>query len=347
MKYLVTGSAGHLGQALMMQLQELGHADAVGVDILASPSTTHVGNISNREFVRGVMVGIDVIFHTATLHKPHVATHSRQQFVDTNVTGTLTLLEEAASQPTPPVFIFTSTTSVFGDALKPACECDPAVWITEDTPPVPKNIYGVTKIAAEDLCQLFHRNQGLNSIILRTARFFPEADDEESTRNAYSDQNAKGNEYLHRRVEIQDCVNAHLSAAARARAIGFGKYIISATTPFINNTEELMQLRLDPAAVVAKHEPLFEEAYNSAGWRMSSSIDRVYDNAKARRDLEWHPKYGFEYICKSVLYQKSVKAEDGVDITSPRAKMVGMKYYHPEATVDFDSKQPYPVMGRS
>ena len=43
------------------------------------------------------MAGVQAVFHTATLHKPHVATHSRQDFVATNITGTLNLLEEAVA----------------------------------------------------------------------------------------------------------------------------------------------------------------------------------------------------------------------------------------------------------
>ena len=110
----------------------------------------------------------------------------------------------------------TSTTSAFGDALKPPIGA-PAAWIDERVAPVPKNIYGVTKTAAEDLCQLFHRNEGLASIVLRTSRFFPEEDDDPEARIAYADDNAKANEYLFRRVAIEDVVEAHL-ARGRARA---------------------------------------------------------------------------------------------------------------------------------
>ena len=62
--------------------------------------------------------GVRAVYHAATLHKPHVATHSRQDFVDTNITGTLNLLEEAVAAGVE-AFVFTSTTSVFGDALTP------------------------------------------------------------------------------------------------------------------------------------------------------------------------------------------------------------------------------------
>ncbi len=156
MKVLVTGSAGHLGEALVRTLRDLQY-EVEGLDILDSPFVTQVGSICDRAYVRRCMRGVQAVFHAATLHKPHVATHSRQDFVDTNVSGTLNLLEEAVAADVGS-FIYTSTTSVFGEALVPPPGA-PAAWITEDITPVPKNIYGVTKAAAEDLCELFHRNQ--------------------------------------------------------------------------------------------------------------------------------------------------------------------------------------------
>jgi nucleoside-diphosphate-sugar epimerase len=94
MKILVTGSAGHLGESIVRTLQDTAH-EVVSLDILSSEYTSHVGTITDRAFVRNCMAGVDVVLHTATLHKPHVGTHSKQDFVDTNITGTLHLLEEA------------------------------------------------------------------------------------------------------------------------------------------------------------------------------------------------------------------------------------------------------------
>src|SRR5262245_64149357 len=96
MRVLVTGSSGHLGEALIRTLQDTPH-DVVGVDRVASPYTIRVGSIIDREFVRRCVQGADAVIHAATLHKPHVATHARQDFIDTNVTGTLNLLEEAVA----------------------------------------------------------------------------------------------------------------------------------------------------------------------------------------------------------------------------------------------------------
>ena len=325
MRVLVTGSAGHLGEALVRTLQKANH-EVVGLDIVASNFTSKVGSIADRSHVKRCMEGVDAVLHTATLHKPHVITHSRQDFVDTNITGTLILLEEAASAGVDS-FVFTSTTSAFGAALTPPAGA-PAVWVTEDVTPVPKNIYGVTKTAAEDLCELFHRDHGLACLVLRTSRFFPEEDDHEATRQAYDDDNVKANEYLYRRVDLEDVVSAHLLALERAPSIGFGRYIITATTPFL--PEDLLDLRVNAPLVVRRRVPEYEVEYARRGWKMFPSIDRVYVNKKARTDLDWNPRYNFEYVLRRLGSNEEFRSE--LSIT------VGSKGYHTEKFVD----GPYP-----
>lgn len=250
MTILVTGSAGHLGEALMRVLRERGH-DACGLDIKPSPFTDCVGSIADRAFVERSMEGVRRVIHAATLHKPHVATHSRQDFIDTNITGTLTLLEAAVAAGVE-AFVFTSTTSTFGSALTPAPD-EPAAWVTEDVVPVARNIYGVTKVAAEGLCELFARRQRLPVVVLRTSRFFPEEDDDPARRALYETANVQANELLYRRVDIEDVVSAHLLAMERAGDIGFGRYIVSATTPF--GPDDLAGLRRDAPAVVERLYP--------------------------------------------------------------------------------------------
>jgi nucleoside-diphosphate-sugar epimerase len=326
MRVLVTGSAGHLGEALVRSLRDAQH-EVVSLDILSSPYTTDIGSIVDRACVRRCMAGVQAVFHAATLHKPHVGTHRRQDFVDTNITGTLNLLEEAAAAGVA-AFVFTSTTSVFGDALVPPPGAS-AAWVTEEVTPVPRNIYGVTKAAAEDLCQLFHRNHGLACIVLRTSRFFPEEDDSKVTRETYADDNAKVNEFLFRRVDLEDAVSAHLLAGQRAPAIGFRRYIISATTPF--RPEDLAELRSDAPAVVRRRVPGYQAEYERRGWRMFPSIERVYVNDRARHELGWRPSYDFAHILGRLA------AGDGPQ--SPLARRVGAKGYHAERFAE----GPYPL----
>jgi nucleoside-diphosphate-sugar epimerase len=315
MAILVTGSAGHLGEALMRTLLDAGHR-SIGVDITKSAFTHEVGSIMDRDFVKSCMQGVHAVLHTATLHKPHVATHTRQDFVDTNITGTLNLLEEASAAGVGG-FVFTSTTRVFGRALSPP-PGSPAAWITEDVVPVPRNIYGVTKAAAENLCELFHGIRGLPCLILRTSRFFPEPDDRKETRESYDDLNVKMNEFLYRRADIEDVVGAHVLALERVHAIGFGRYIVSATTPFTR--DDLRELRTDAAEVVRRRVPGYEDVYARRGWSMFPNIDRVYVNERARRELGWRPKYDFAHVIDRV--------HAGDDPRSPLARAIGSKGYH-------------------
>jgi len=326
MRTLVTGSAGHLGEALVLSFRSA-RRDVLGIDLKPSAYTDAVGSIVDRQFVRECMRGVDAVVHTATLHKPHVATHSRQAFVDTNVTGTLTLLEEAAAAGVQR-FIFTSTTSTFGAAMTPPASA-PAAWIDEDVVPIPKNIYGVTKLAAEELCRLFHWNEDLSCVVLRTSRFFPEPDDRADVRAAYDDANAKINEFLYRRVDIEDVVSAHLLALERCRDIGFGCYIISATTPF--TTGDLAALRTDASSVVRRLYPDFERVYAARGWRMFPSIDRVYDNTRARNALGWQPAHDFAAVLE--------RLRRGDDPRSALARRIGAKGYHDRTF----GEVPYPV----
>ena len=326
MRVLVTGSAGHLGEGLVRILRERRH-EVAGLDLLESRFTTHVGSISDREFVRRCVRGVDRVIHTATLHKPHISTHPRHAFVETNIAGTLAVLEAALENGVSGV-VFSSTTSVFGGALSPAAG-QPATWVNEDAGSVPRNIYGVTKKAAEDLCELFFRSRGLPCIVLRTARFFPEADDDAELRRQYDDLNLKANEYLYRRLDLADAVDAHILAAERAPEIGFRRYVVSATSPF--EPQDLFQLRTDASGVVRRLFPDYEEVYHQRSWRMLPGIDRVYVNHRARAELGWTPRVDFRHVLDCV--------RRGDDVFSLLAMAVGSKGYHAQKFED----GPYPV----
>jgi len=128
----------------------------------------------------------------------------------------------------------------------------------------------------------------------------------------------KANEYLYRRVDIADVVSAHRHAAAQAPSLGFDKFIISATTPF--TPEDLGALYLDGRGVVAKYFPEAQKLYARLNWNMNKTFDRVYCNEKARRLLQWEPKFDFRYILERLAA--------GESIASPLAVSVGIKGYH-------------------
>lgn len=328
MSILVTGSAGHLGEALMRRLRADGHI-ARGLDIKDSPFTDLVGSIADEAFVRDAMSGVTQVIHSATLHKPHVATHTKRQFVDTNVGGTVALLEAAVAHGVRS-FVFTSTTSAFGAALSPAPDA-PAAWIDEDVVPVPKNIYGATKIAAEGMCELVARKDRLPVLVLRTSRFFPEDDDNAHVRSAYDTLNMQANELLYRRTDIEDIVDAHLCALEKAPVLGHGRYIVSAATPFSRG--DVAALRQDAAAVVRRLFPDVDALYATRGWKLLPSLDRVYDSGRASRDLGWTPKRDFAFVLESLRRRE--------DFRSELARAIGVKGYHDTVF----EKGPYPVIG--
>jgi nucleoside-diphosphate-sugar epimerase len=314
MRVLVTGSSGHLGEALVRTLRHRG-TDVLGLDIRPSEWTNVVGSVADAEVVRDAMTGVDVVLHTATMHKPQLAFLPGQAFVDTNVTGTLVLLDAAADAGVP-AFVMSSSTTVFGDALVPA-PGEPAGWIDESVVPVPKNMYGVTKAAAEGLCQLAYRNQGLPCVVLRVSRFFPEADDTPDAHEGRTDDNVKADEYASRRVALEDAVDAHLLAAQRGPQLGFRRYVISATTPF--RREDLPQLRTDAPAVFARRAPVAAEVWAERGWRFPSRLDRVYVNTSARQELDWAPRFDLDAIARMVAADGSAR--------TPMARRVGSKEY--------------------
>ncbi|KAM0351610.1 hypothetical protein ACHAPU_002620 [Fusarium lateritium] len=318
---LVTGSSGHLGTALMLSLPSLGFTP-LGIDILPSENTHHVGSISDRAFVTSLFQNNPIrhVLHAATLHKPHVESHSKQDFIDTNVTGTLILLEEAAKLGDQiESFVFFSTTSTFGAALSPK-PGQPAAWIDETVVPIPKNIYGATKVAAEDLCFLVQKQTGMPVLVLRTSRFFPEQDDDEDRRAALSDDNLKVLELAYRRCDMEDIVRAAICAMAKAREIKFGKYIISALPPFSNDADTLTALDRNPEEVFLAIAPECAQVFKGKDWAHLKRIDRVYDSSKAVNELGWKPVYTFNHVIELIAQGKEWKSE----LTGK----VGKKGYH-------------------
>jgi UDP-glucose 4-epimerase len=296
MRILLTGSSGWLGQTLAPRLARDGH-QVIGLDPVPSPTTQVVGSIADRDCVRRAMGehDIEAVIHSGALHKPHVETHERSAFIATNVQGTLNLLE-AAVAPGSKVsrFVMTSTTSLMisreiragreGGAAK-------AIWIDEEMAPLlPRNIYGLSKLSAEHLCRLFHELYRLPTLILRTARFFPEEDDMAHV-IAQSAENTKANELLFRRATVDDMAEAHVVALEKAPEIGFDTFIIAAQTPFTR--DDCAELIANAPAVVARLFPHYREIYARLGWTMFDSIDRVYDASKAARRLGFTCRTGF------------------------------------------------------
>ena len=313
MRILLTGSSGWLGRYLAPLLRARGH-EVTGLDIAPGTDTQVIGTVADRALIDRLFAEhrFEGIIHAGALHKPDIVRYPRQAFIDVNVTGTLNLLEAAVAAGASR-FVFTSTTSLMISTAIREGHGDAAVWIDETLAPLePRNVYGVTKLAAEQLCRLVHREHGLPVVVLRTGRFFPEDDD---THQILSGENMKANELLHRRLTVEDAAEAHLVALTRAPEIGFGTFILSAPTPFAPG--DVAALKADAPAVIARCFPDAAELYARRGWTLPASIDRVYDAGLAERVLGFRCATGFAEMLAALRADAQLPIEHDPGYVSP------------------------------
>ncbi len=296
MRVIISGSSGWLGRFLAPRLRKDGH-EVTGLDVAPGADTDVLGSVADRALIQRVFAehGIEAVIHSGALHKPDIVRYPRQAFIDVNVTGTLNLLEAAVAAGNDR-FVFTSTTSLMVSEALHGGRIGQAAWMTEDYGPLqPRNIYGITKLAAEQTCGLVHREQGLAVCILRTSRFFPEDDD---THSRPSGPNIKANEFLNRRLTVEDAAEAHVAALAKAPELGFDTFIVSAPPPF--SPQECEALAYDAAAVVESHFPEAAALYARAGWTLPERIDRVYVPAAAEERLGFRARTDFASVLEAI-----------------------------------------------
>jgi UDP-glucose 4-epimerase len=175
MRALVTGCAGFIGSHLTESLLRDGH-DVVGVDCFndnyARPQK--LGNLEHAQawdrfdfipidLARGdlydLVVESDCVFHLAAEPGVRASWGSRfEHYLRNNVLSTQHLLDAARKVPDTP-FVYASSSSIYGQAER--------LPTHEDTLPKPFSPYGVTKLAGENLCRLYHANYGVRTVSLR------------------------------------------------------------------------------------------------------------------------------------------------------------------------------------
>lgn len=280
MKVLVTGSSGQLGSVTVKHLRAQGH-DVRGVDTLPSGTTDGLIDIRDYQAVDEATAGFEAIIHTAAVHGKHYElNYPREDFIQTNIVGTLNLLNAAVKNGVGK-FLYTSTTSIYGEAL---VDPDKAVWVDEALEIRPRDIYDITKQTAEQLCRDFFYKEGLQTSVYRVGRFLPETD------------NLRTNHRLYRGLDERDGAEA-LRLALGITFSEFEIFNISSGSPF--QTDDLIQLKHRPVDVILNYYPEAAEIYQRKDWAMPASIDRVYVCDKARRLLNYQPNYTFEYLLNS------------------------------------------------
>jgi nucleoside-diphosphate-sugar epimerase len=270
-RILVTGASGRVGGAIAARLS-LRHA-VTGFDLRPGPLTSVTGDLRDTALLARHLAGIEAVVHTASLHVPDLAARSAADFREVNVAATRRLLA-ACGEAGVGRFVYTSTTSLYGDAMLPR---DRAVWVTEALVPRPRDIYDETKLAAEVACREAAQS-GLACIVLRMSRCFPEEPRLVATYR------------LHRGVDAEDVAQAHELALA-APAGGFAVYNVSAPSPFAQS--DCAALFRDAASVVAGRLPWAVAEFARRGWQLPQSIDRVYVVDRAVAQLGYRPVHDF------------------------------------------------------
>jgi UDP-glucose 4-epimerase len=315
MRILLTGSSGWLGQFLAPRLRESGH-DVIGLDVAPGTDTDVVGSVADKALVERVFGerGIEAVIHAGALHKPDIVRYPESVFNAVNVAGTRHLLDAAAAAGNDR-FLFTSTTSLMiSEEIRSGAK-DRAVWLTEESPPAPRNVYGVTKLEAERLCRRARDETGLAVLVLRTGRFFPEDDD---THRDLAGENIKANELLNRRLTVEDAAEAHLVALEKAPALGFDTFILSAPPPFARGDCE--QLVRDAPAVIARYFPQAMALYAARGWSLPAALDRVYDPSRAERRLGFRCRTDFAAVLRAMADDEQLPFAHDPSYVSPKER---------------------------
>jgi nucleoside-diphosphate-sugar epimerase len=271
-KILVTGSSGRIGGAVAARLT-LRH-QVTGFDLRPGPLTSAVGDVRDTGSLVASLAGVEAVIHTAALHVPDLAARSRREFQEVNVRATQRLLQ-AAGEAGARSFVYTSTTSLYGDAMLP--DAGAAIWVTEQLAPRPRDIYDETKLAAEEACAAAAR-AGLATTCLRISRCFPE---EPQLVAIYR---------LYRGVDAEDVAQAH-ELALVPRAHAFGIFNVSAPTPFVR--ADCRRLLEDAGGVLLERCPWAGAEFERRGWVLPRSIDRVYVVEQAIVGLGYRPVHDF------------------------------------------------------
>jgi UDP-glucose 4-epimerase len=265
--FLVTGGAGFIGSHLVERLVARGEAVRVFddfssgcIDNLAAVRDRIAlveGDLRDRDAVRRAVADVRVVFHQAALSSVQRSIVDPRTTLEVNVTGTLNLLE-AARDAGCQRLVFASSAAVYGDA--------PGLPKVETMAPHPLSPYAISKLAGEQLCSVFTRVHGLETVALRYFNVFGPRQDPSSPYSGvisrfllalgtggepviYGD-----GEQSRDFVYVDDVVDANLGAAFTPEAAGRVFNVASGCAVSLQGLLELM------AAVMgresgARHEP--------------------------------------------------------------------------------------------
>lgn len=300
MRCLVTGCAGFIGSHLADRLLRDGH-EVIGIDVFTdyysraikegnlraarrSPRFTfHDADLLSLD-IDGVLRGIDMVFHQAA--QAGVRRSWGQNFetyTQLNVLATQRLLEGCRTTPNLQRVVYASSSSVYGDTAE--------LPVSEEAPTRPVSPYGVTKLAAEHLCSLYHSNFGVPTVSLRYftvygARQRPDMAFHRFIRAAFAgdpitvhEDGLQTRDFTH----VSDIVEANILAATGPAAVGHVYNIAGGTRTTLAAALTLIQ-EITGRPLRLAHGP-----------KQSGDVRDTYaDTSRARRDLGYCPRTGLD-----------------------------------------------------
>jgi len=291
-KVLVTGGAGFIGSHLVAGLLDNGHSVAV-IDDLSSGQLRNLDHRAtfyhapiNDQRIKQIIQreGPEIIFHLAAQSSVRQSTLDPVADADSNVLGTIRLLDAAASEGVEKIVFSSTGGAIYGNPDTIPCD--------EDTPVNPLTPYALSKYVSELYLELFYRTYGLQYTILRYANVYGPGQDPNGEAGVIAifaglmlrgrSPNIYGDGLQERDfVYVSDIVEANLAAMHR----GDGRiYNISAGEPVtINRIYSLLQ-----ESTEFRQEPVYRPR------RAGEVLKIALDHSRATRELGWEPKIPLE-----------------------------------------------------
>ncbi|SDG53253.1 NAD-dependent 4,6-dehydratase LegB [Roseospirillum parvum] len=298
-RILVTGADGFIGSHLTEALVKAGHQVRAMVlynsfghrgwldhadPAIRDDLDVFAGDVRDPNGVRTAMRDCQVVLHLAALIAIPYSYHSPDSYVDTNVKGTLNVLQAARDLGVERV-VATSTSEVYGTAR--------FVPITEEHPLQGQSPYSASKIGADQMALAFHRAFGTPVVLLRPFNTFGPRQSARAVIPAIITQIAEGSRRLHLGAlhptrdfsYVADTVQGFIAAAGCEALIGEEVNIGSGFEISIGDTVQLIaRLMGAEVEIVTDTQRLRPE---------KSEVERLWaDTTKAQRHLGWAPAFG-------------------------------------------------------
>ncbi len=299
-KVLVTGADGFIGSHLTESLLEKGYEVKAfafynsfntwgWLDTLPKEKLEQIevftGDIRDPNGVRGAMKGVDGVFHLAALIAIPFSYHSPDSYVDTNIKGTLNVLQAARDLGTERVLV-TSTSEVYGTAQY--------VPIDEAHPFQGQSPYSATKIGAARLAESFYRSFQLPVSIVRPFNTYGPRQSARAVIPTIITQLLAGNETIKLGSltptrdfnYVKDTAAGFIAIAESDRTVGEEINIATQQEISIGDLAAEIIAQINPqAAIVCDEQRLRPE---------KSEVNRLLgSNAKIRELTDWEPRYSF------------------------------------------------------